>query len=136
MFKFFQYLLPKWRRFKNINVQRGHCGEIAAAKFLKRSGYRILDKNWRSGRYELDLVAYKAQCYVFVEVRGRGKSKLVNGYASVDKHKKVSLRKAILSYLKCHRKIQSYRFDIISIQWDNSGKITDLQHYENVAINV
>ena len=136
MFKLFQYFLSKWHGFRNVNVQRGYRGEVAAAKFLKRLGYRVIDKNWRHGRYELDLVVYKAKCYVFVEVRGRNELQFVDGYASVDKHKKAALRKAILSYLQYHKNVQSYRFDIVSVRWDTLGKIIDFRHYENVPINI
>ena len=122
-----------WRKFFNANVRRGRKGEIEARRFLKKSGYKILAKNWTSGRYELDIVAVKDGCLVFVEVRGRSQNSLQNGYYSVSHKKKDALKKAIKGFFKHYRNIMTYRFDIISIDWDNN-KIVAINHYENVSL--
>ena len=132
MFQFLSRLRASWRKYSNPNVRRGRKGERAAVRFLKKAGYRILDTNYQSGRYELDIVAEKDGCIVFVEVRGRQQSSLQSGYDSVDKTKKHALRCAIFAYLKKHRRIQYWRLDIIAVEWDENGKIAALRHYENV----
>ena len=47
----------------------GTLGEKLAARYLRRQGYRILAKNARFGRNELDLVAKNRECIAFVEVK-------------------------------------------------------------------
>ena len=132
IFRHFHRLRSAWRKWCNPQVRRGRKGERAAVRFLKKAGYRILDTNYQSGRYELDIVAEKNNCTVFVEVRGRQQSSLQSGFDSVDKTKKHALRCAIFAYLKKHRRIQYWRLDIIAVEWDENGKIAALRHYENV----
>ena len=132
IFRYFHRLRAAWRKWCNPQVRRGRKGERAAVLFLKKAGYRILDTNYQSGRYELDIVAEKNNCTVFVEVRGRQQSSLQSGYDSVDKTKKHALRCAIFAYLKKHRRIRHWRLDIIAVEWDEKGKISALRHYENV----
>ena len=132
IFGHFHRLRSAWRKWCNPQVRRGRKGERAAVRFLKKAGYRILDTNYQSGRYELDIVAEKNNCTVFVEVRGRQQSSLQSGYDSVDKTKKHALRCAIYAYLKKHRRIRYWRLDIIAVEWDENGKIAVLRHYENV----
>ena len=132
MFQFLSRLRAAWRKHFNPNVRRGRKGERVAVRFLKKKNYKILDTNYQSGRYELDIVAEKDGCIVFVEVRGRQQSSLQSGYDSVDKTKKHALRCAIFAYLKKHRRIRYWRLDIIAVEWDENGKIVALRHYENV----
>ena len=132
MFRFLSRLRAFWHKHCNPNVRRGRKGERAAVRFLKKAGYRILDTNYQSGRYELDIVAEKDGCTAFVEVRGRQQSSLQSGFDSVDKTKKHALRCAIYAYLKKHRRIQYWRLDIIAVEWEENGKIAALRHYENV----
>lgn len=49
----------------------GRFGEDAAADFLEGKGFTILARNWRSGHYELDIVALGSDGLHFVEVRTR-----------------------------------------------------------------
>ena len=44
----------------STTAETGRAGERAAAEYLRRAGYEICALNWRSGRYELDIVARKA----------------------------------------------------------------------------
>ena len=129
-----QKFVAWYRKFFNENVRRGRRGEQLATRFLKRNGFRILDRNWCNGRYELDIVAEKQGCVVFVEVRGRTWNSLQSGFDSVGYKKKRSIQRASVAYRRSHRGIKSYRFDIISIDWDDKGKMQALTHYENVAM--
>lgn len=128
-----QRFIAWYRSFCNKNVRRGQRGERMASRFLKRRGFRILDKNWRHGRYELDIVAEKQGCTVFVEVRGRTLSGLQSGFDSIGHKKKRAIKYAACAYRRSHPRIRSYRFDIISIDWTHDGKVAALNHYENVT---
>ncbi len=54
---------PWWRRWFGTRSER------AAARFLRRLGYRILARNYTCSHGELDLIALDGRCIVFVEVR-------------------------------------------------------------------
>ncbi len=129
-----QKFITWYRSFCNANVRRGQYGERKAARFLKRNGFRILDKNWRQGRYELDIVAEKQGCIVFVEVRGRTLNGLQSGFDSINLKKKRAIRYAANAYRRTHSGIKTYRFDVISIDWRNNGQIKAINHYENVTM--
>lgn len=49
--------------------RRGRLGEEAAAKFYQQNGFTILERNFRAGRYEIDLIVRKENLIVFVEVK-------------------------------------------------------------------
>lgn len=136
--KFFKKILYYCKFFRkyirNANVRKGFRGEQAATKYLKKLNYRILERNWISGAYEIDIVAEKNKCLVFIEVKGRLNTNLKSGYDFVDKRKKQALRHAIKNYLWMHSKYLCYRFDIIAISWTPSGKICSVNHYENVPL--
>lgn len=53
----------------NSNIQKGKEGEKKAEDYLKEQGYRILYRNWRTRRGEIDLIAEKDGTLVFVEVK-------------------------------------------------------------------
>ena len=129
-----QKFIAWYRSFFNENVRRGLHGERMATRFLKRNGFHILDKNWRHGRYELDIVAEKQGCIVFVEVRGRTLNGLQSGFDSVGYKKKRAIKYAANAYRRAHPGIKTYRFDVISIDWKDDGKMDAINHYENVAM--
>ena len=56
------------------HLSLGRQGEDAARKLLERSGMKLLDCNWRSGRLELDIVCRDSDTIVFVEVKTRSGS--------------------------------------------------------------
>ena len=51
---------------------RGRAGEEAAVRYLEGRGWRVLDRNWRRGPGEVDIVAREGDCVVFVEVKAHG----------------------------------------------------------------
>ncbi len=51
--------------------QRGALGEAFACARLLEDGYRILERNWRSGKSEIDLIAQKGNVIAFIEVKTR-----------------------------------------------------------------
>ena len=51
---------------------RGRAGEEAAARYLEGCGWRVLERNYRRGPGEVDIVARDGDCVVFVEVKTHG----------------------------------------------------------------
>lgn len=87
-----------------------------ALKEIKRRGYTVVTKNYRSPLGEIDLVAKDGDCLVFIEIKTR-KGRSV-GYAkeAVDQRKMRQISKAALAYMKAHDCMDSRaRFDVIAI---------------------
>ncbi|MBK7035173.1 MAG: YraN family protein [Bacteroidetes bacterium] len=93
----------------------GKEGEEKAVAFLQEKGYVILEKNYRSGRAEVDIIAGFKDIIVFVEVKTR--SSYVFGYPeeSVTSAKQKLMVRAAGNYLYEKNLEKEVRFDIIAI---------------------
>jgi len=71
----------------------GKSGEQLAARFLEAGGYRIIDRNWRGTRGELDIIAQHEGSTVFVEVKTRSALGFGHPFEAVTPKKLRSLRR-------------------------------------------
>ena len=62
----------------------GQFGEQAASDYLEQKGYKILDRNWRHGRAEIDIVAMDGVTLVFAEVKTRSNDLFERPESAVD----------------------------------------------------
>ncbi len=91
-----------------------------AAKYLKKSGYKILKRNFRTKMGEVDLIAKEGDVIVFVEVKARRTSFLERAKESVTKSKQHKLTLTALAFLKKRAYTgQKARFDVVSIDYSN-----------------
>ena len=95
----------------------GKWGEAEAVRFLETKGYAILERDWRFGKRDLDIVALTedACTLVVVEVKTRGTDDMKAPEEAVDVKKMRNLAVAANAYVKEHVVAQEVRFDIISI---------------------
>ena len=93
----------------------GRQGEDMAVAFLKEKGWQILDRNWKLGDLEMDIVAKQADELVFVEVKTRTSLNWGNPEDAVDELRKRRMTAAANAYIKYHRLDNPFRFDIIAI---------------------
>ena len=107
----------------------GKEGEDAAVEFLKEKGYCILDRNWRSGHKELDIVAEKDGRLVFVEVKTRRNTDYGRPTDAVSPNKMRLIALAADAYVRCYRLDLPVRFDIITVV--GSGSRMRLDHIED-----
>ena len=117
---------PIWRRWF------GRRSERAAARFLRKLGWRILGVNIDDQRGEIDLLALDGQTLVVVEVRS-SETKLFDELAtSVDHEKQKRLTQATLRMIQ-RRKLWNvgFRFDIIAIRWPPQVRQPDIRHYRH-----
>lgn len=116
-------------------AERGRYGEDLAARYCRKElGYRVLTRNWRSKKDELDLICMDNEVLVFIEVRARAAEALVSGYASVNARKKKVLQRACKSYLKqLQNPPKHFRFDIIDVTLDEGAR-GKVRHYANVPL--
>jgi putative endonuclease len=97
-------------------LEIGNYGERVAAAFLRRHGYRVLTRNYKTPRGEIDLVCRHGEILVFVEVKTRARVDIVPPSDSIDERKEDALRKAAESYLKLlDRDDIVYRFDSVEV---------------------
>jgi putative endonuclease len=125
-------LLAWWRRWRLRNADLGRRGEAAAAEFLERLGYRILERTvrWKSG--ELDLVALDGRTIVFVEVKTRRDDERGTPAQAVDARKRARITRAALAYLKRHRLLQQpARFDVVAVVWPDADGKPEITHYRS-----
>ena len=95
----------------------GAKGEEIAVRYLKRRGYRILERNYRSRLGEIDIIAEHGAHLVFVEVKTRSDTLFGSPFESVTVHKQRQLSKVALEYLSkqgCHDR--PARFDVVGVQ--------------------
>ena len=93
----------------------GKWGEDIAAAYLEEKGYEILERDWKSGHHDLDIVAKDGHTLVIVEVKTRRNRLFGDPEEAIDYKKRKSLQSAINHYIKSHHTGQDVRFDIISI---------------------
>lgn len=96
----------------------GDRGEALAAASLKKQGYKILERNYRTPLGEIDLVARHRGALVFIEVKTRTSDRFGAGQDSVHYGKQARLRKLADYYLKQKRLGEmEVRFDVVGILW-------------------
>lgn len=100
----------------------GTLGEQLACQFMEAQGYEVLDRNWRHGRHELDIVARKGPELVVVEVKTRSSDQHGQPEEAVKKGKRGRLIQAANAYVMAMDISLGLRFDIISIILHPSGK--------------
>lgn len=108
----------------------GNEGENRACLYLEEKGYKIIDRNWRTQRGEIDIIAYKDYTIVFVEVKTLPNGTLDMIQKELNHQKQQRILKTSKCYLLNHRQYNdSYvRFDVIVI--DMPG-LEEVYHIEN-----
>ncbi|MFQ5681535.1 MAG: YraN family protein [Candidatus Omnitrophota bacterium] len=102
---------------KTNNIAVGKRGEDEAVEFLRRRGYKILERNYRYPEFgEMDIVAKHKGVVCFIEVKKRNSILYAQPHEAVDKKKQFRLSLIALAYLKEKKLMRSRaRFDIVSI---------------------
>ena len=106
----------------------GEKGEQLAVEYLQQKGYKILERNWRFKKAEVDIIALKDDILVPVEVKTRTSNYFGNPQDFVNLKKIQLLVEAINEYVVSKDLDVEVRFDIVAIiQNKNTTKIEYLQ---------
>jgi putative endonuclease len=98
------------------NRETGEAGENAACVFLKRRGYRILNRNYRCPFGEVDIVALRGGVLVFCEVKARSAGDIEEALGAVDTKRQGRIARAASHYLAAEgRSARRCRFDVIAL---------------------
>lgn len=110
--------------------ETGTNGEKIAENFLQSKGYKILCRNWKWEKKEVDLVADKDGLLVFVEVKTRSAAYFGYPEDAVGTAKQEYMKTAAEEYLYRHPEYEQIRFDIISIMMQKDT-IKEIVHFED-----
>lgn len=102
------------------HIKLGALGEKIAADHLEKNGYRIVDKNVRMSKNEIDIIAEDDSFLVFVEVKTRsveheGSSLYGSPARAVDSKKRSNTVKAAIDYLRINHTDKQPRIDVIEV---------------------
>ena len=109
---------------KKTTAETGRQGEDLAQEYLLREGFTLLDRNWRNGRYELDLVAERDGVLHIVEVKTRVAGNPVSPEEAYTRAKFRALCKAAEYYIRLYRIEFDVQFDLIAVEHDEAGDFT------------
>lgn len=114
----------------------GRQGEDAAVVFLEAKGLRVMDRNYRFGREEVDVVAFEPTpendggTIVFVEVKARSADGFGTPEAAVDGAKQKAIMRVAEAYLHERKLIPSpVRFDVVAVRFGRGE--AEIEHFEN-----
>ncbi|MBW2059164.1 MAG: YraN family protein [Deltaproteobacteria bacterium] len=108
----------------------GEEGEALAVAYLRRKGYRIIERNYRCPLGEMDIVAVDGKTLCFVEVKTRSTEKYGGPEVAVHRQKQERLSKIALWFLKeRHLEHMRARFDVVAIR--RRGELNRVEHFRN-----
>lgn len=93
----------------------GQLGEEIAFNFLLKKGYQILNRNWRWGKAEIDLIAFKNEQMIFVEVKTRNNDRFGLPEQNIHAAKQRLLYQAASEFMYQNKYENEFRFDVIAI---------------------
>ncbi|MDQ0066827.1 YraN family protein [Chryseobacterium lathyri] len=102
----------------------GKIAEDLAAEYLQKNGYRIITRNFRFQKAEIDIIAEKEGLIIIVEVKARSTDAFMLPQEAVTKTKIKSIVMAANHYLEEFSRNNEVRFDIISVLADEKKKLT------------
>ncbi|MBL7107506.1 MAG: YraN family protein [Phycisphaerae bacterium] len=117
------------------SAELGKWGEKQAARYLKKHGYTILEKNFTCKTGELDIVAADFNgIIIFVEVKTRTNENFINAEAAVGYKKRTRMNRAAKYFMAIHQiKNRPYRFDVITVI-TNNGLKKKITHFPNAFV--
>jgi putative endonuclease len=120
---------------KKWNREKGGRGEKIAEKFLKKKGYKIVEKNWGNKFGEIDLIGVEEETVVFVEVKMKSGDEFGSPEEMVGRKKMEQIRRMAEVYLMEKggwKRYIGFRIDIVCISGKEGEE--EIRHYEGVEM--
>ncbi len=117
----------------------GRRGEEAAYFHLRRLGYTMVARNFRSPRCrgEIDLIGWEKDVLCFVEVKTRSTLDIKPGEAAVDQHKRREVAAVVRDYLRRFPLSCQWRFDVVSVYYGHSrARQPQIEVFRNSSLTV
>ena len=115
------------------HYELGKEGEQLAVDYLLKSGYRILERNWRFQKAEVDIIAQKGTILAAVEVKTRSTKEFGNPQDFVNPKKIKLLVTAVNEYVIQNDLDVEVRFDIVAIT--KSASAFEIEHLEDAFLH-
>lgn len=131
----FHFAQPKDRSVENRQEAKeyGETGEQIATRYLEDHGYVILDRNYRRGHKEVDIIALDHGEIAIVEVKTRTNEEYLSAEQAVDHQKRLNIIRVADNYVRRYHRTEPVRFDIIAIV--GNGEDIKIRHTKK-AFNV
>ncbi|MBI2036579.1 YraN family protein [Candidatus Microgenomates bacterium] len=111
----------------------GKYGEDLAVQFLKKKGYRILERNFHKRYAEIDIVAIDDDTLVFVEVKTRISGEFGEPLEGIGPWKQKALKRAALFYKSLHQELPSgLRIDAVAITLSPARVVEQIELVKNI----
>jgi putative endonuclease len=108
----------------------GVTGEQVAERWLRRRGWRVIQRRFRSGHRDIDLIAELGSTVAFIEVKARSGQEFGDPVEAVNWKKRRELLRSAHCWIDRHgRSGEVYRFDVIGVLMD--GDVVRIRHVEN-----
>jgi len=116
---------------KSIAHEFGKSGEEAAARYLKNKKFRIIERNFRFLKGEIDIIAYDKETLVFIEVKARKSQEFGSPEESVTPSKQRQIKRVAQGFLvKNNLKDVQCRFDVLSLSFHEKNGY-QIHHLQN-----
>jgi len=119
-----------------LHLQRGVLGEEEAYFELRKLGYVMVARNFRSPRRhgEIDLIGWDGDVLCFIEVKTRTSRDVKTAEAAVDRHKRREIAEVIHEYLRTVPRLCQWRFDIVSVYYDGCNSRPQIELFRNASL--
>ena len=118
----------------NTRKELGAIGERLAARYLISKGYEILERNWRSGYQEIDLIVMKNSVVVFCEIKTRVSMEFAAAATILKTKQWHGLKKALATYAWQKKiNLEHTRLDLLIIIFSASARRARIQHLEDIG---
>lgn len=111
------------------HIQKGKNNENIAARFLQEKGYRIIKRNWRYGKKEIDIISEKDNLLIIIEVKSRLTKSVMRPEEIVSMKKQLLIIEAAEAFIVQNGLDHEVRFDIIFV--DNNQPDVRIEHIQD-----
>jgi putative endonuclease len=115
----------------------GTQGEEEAYFYLRKLGYVIVERNFRSSRSrgEIDLIGWDGDVVCFIEVKTRTTLDVKTAEAAVDRHKRREVAQVARQYLRRLPPSCQWRFDIVSVYYESRSSRPEIEVFRNASLS-
>ena len=108
----------------------GHRSEGIACDYLRARGWVLLERNYRAGHKEIDIIARRLATVAFVEVKARTAPAFGHPLEAITLRKRREIEHVARVWMARYQKRKcEYRFDAIAVTWHGSGH--EIEHVED-----
>ncbi|MBQ5844501.1 MAG: YraN family protein [Alistipes sp.] len=111
--------------------QRGKEGEAFTVNWLRDNGFLIVERNWRYGPYEIDIIATRRGVLHFVEVKTRALGSIESAVEAINTTKRTALLHAMNGYMRRTRWASDVQVDLAAVEAAMDGSFT-MHYHQNI----